>query len=209
MGREANVFELPRLEYRELIDAITQKDPKRVKMTIEVNPAYGKYHYDGHRSCGVGPLTPEETRELGGRCSVCGKKLTRGVVSRLAELADRGEDYEPKNAIPFQYALPLTEILAHLYGLKGEQKLYSGVVWDEYNRLISKLGSEYHILLELPAGELLKEARADVVDLILKIREGRVKVKAGYDGVYGEIQAGELPPRERKRHGQTPLRDYV
>jgi uncharacterized protein (TIGR00375 family) len=209
MGREANVFELPKLEYHELIDAIVQKDPNRLKMTIEVNPAYGKYHYDGHRSCGVGPLTPEESRELGGICSVCGKKLTRGVVSRLAELADRNEDYAPKSAIPFKYALPLTEILAHLYGLKGEQKLYSGVVWDEYNRLISKLGTEYQILLELPANELLKEARADVVDLILKIREGRVKVKAGYDGVYGEIQPGEVLPRERKRRGQTPLQDYV
>ncbi len=209
MGREANVFELPRLEYRELMEAIIQKDPNRIKMTIEVNPAYGKYHYDGHRSCGVGPLTPEESRKLGGRCSVCGKKLTRGVVTRLEELADRGEDYEPAGVIPFKYALPLTEILAHLYGLKGEQKLYSGQVWDEYNRLISKLGSEYQILLERPASELLKEARADMVDLILKIREGRVKVKAGYDGVYGEIQPGELPPRERKRHGQTPLQDYV
>ena len=209
MGREANVFELPRMEYRELAEAIVQKDPKRVKMTIEVNPAYGKYHYDGHRSCGVGPLTPEESKELGGICSVCGKKLTRGVVSRLAELADRDEDYEPATAIPFKYALPLTEILAHLYGFKGEQKLYSGVVWDEYNRLISKLGSEYQILLELPASELLKEARADIVDLILKIREGRVKVKAGYDGVYGEIMPGEVSPRERKKSGQTPLHDYV
>ncbi len=208
MGREANVFDLPRLDYRELVEAIVQKDPERVKMTIEVNPSYGKYHYDGHRNCGVGPLSPEMSSEVGGRCSVCGKKLTRGVVSRLAELADRKEDYEPEGVIPFRYALPLTEILAHVYGMKGEQKLYSGVVWDEYNRLVAKLGSEYKILLELSKEELLKEARADVVDLILKIREGRVKVKAGYDGVYGEIMPGELPAKQ-KRRGQAPLQDYI
>ncbi len=43
IGREANVFELERLSYDEVFDAIKNKDQKRFKFTIETDPAYGKY----------------------------------------------------------------------------------------------------------------------------------------------------------------------
>jgi len=48
IGREANLFELKRLTYWEMVDAIKSKDPRRLRLTIETNPAYGKYHWTGH-----------------------------------------------------------------------------------------------------------------------------------------------------------------
>jgi len=53
MGREANVFELERPTYRKITKAIQTKDTKRFKFTIETDPAYGKYHWTGHRNCNV------------------------------------------------------------------------------------------------------------------------------------------------------------
>ena len=59
--------------------------------TIEFFPQEGKYHYDGHRACKVF-LSPEESTKLDGRCPVCGKPLTPGVMRRVTELADRPVD---------------------------------------------------------------------------------------------------------------------
>ncbi len=58
--------------------------------TIEFFPQEGKYHLDGHRKCRV-RLEPEETRRNGGKCPVCGRPLTVGVLNRVTQLADRSQ----------------------------------------------------------------------------------------------------------------------
>ncbi|MFX1412043.1 MAG: endonuclease Q family protein, partial [Promethearchaeota archaeon] len=70
IGREANVFELDRLTYHEVADAICSKDKQRFKLTIETEPAYGKYHWTGHRNCRVA-LSPLEAIKMGSICPVC------------------------------------------------------------------------------------------------------------------------------------------
>lgn len=42
LGREATVFNLKEKTYREIAEAIRNKDPEKILMTVEVNPAYGK-----------------------------------------------------------------------------------------------------------------------------------------------------------------------
>jgi len=76
IGREANVFELKRLSYKEVVDAIRLKDRERFKFTVETDPAYGKYHWTGHRNCHVS-LSPKEAIKLGNICPVCRRKLTK------------------------------------------------------------------------------------------------------------------------------------
>jgi len=107
IGREANVFELERLSYKEVIDAIRLKDKNRFKFTIETNPAYGKYHWTGHRNCGVA-LSPQEAIKLSNICPVCRRKLTKGVEQRVEELADRPLGFKPQGAIDFMHLLPLS-----------------------------------------------------------------------------------------------------
>ena len=63
IGREANVFELEKFTYQQVTDAIINNDPARFKFTIEVDPAYGKYHWTGHRNCKVS-LSPARSYKI-------------------------------------------------------------------------------------------------------------------------------------------------
>ena len=78
IGREANVFELDRFTYKDIVEAIKSNNSTHFKFTIETDPAYGKYHWTGHRNCNVS-LPPKDAIKFGNICPVCRRKLTRGV----------------------------------------------------------------------------------------------------------------------------------
>jgi uncharacterized protein (TIGR00375 family) len=208
MGRVANVFELERISYKEVVDAIRTKDKRRFKFTIETDPAYGKYHWTGHRNCHVS-LSPKEAIKLGNICPVCRKKLTKGVEQRVEELADRPEGFIPENAIGYMHLLPLSEIIATALGVDSPS---TQQVWNIYNRLIEKFGNEYTVLIDAP-----KQALSEVVDqrtaeAILRVREGKIKVIPGYDGVYGrpiifEEEKPKTKPGEKVQ--QLNLTDFL
>ncbi len=181
IGREANVFELNAFTYKEINDAIIKKDPKRLKFTIEVEPSYGKYHFTGHRSCGIN-LHPKEAMKLDNKCPVCSRKLTVGVLQRVEKLADRPEGFRPSDAIPFKSLLPLYEIISYATGVN---QLYSKRVIEQQDALIAKFGNEFNILLNVPKEELLKATNEKIADAIIKTRNGEVRYIPGYDGVYG------------------------
>ncbi|MEM4633606.1 MAG: endonuclease Q family protein, partial [Candidatus Anstonellaceae archaeon] len=111
IGREANVFELDRLTYDELYEAVRYKEKRKLACTYEFYPEEGKYHFDGHRNCKV-CFSPQETKKHGGICPVCRKPLTIGVLNRVEQLADRPEGFVPKNAVHFESLVPLKELLA-------------------------------------------------------------------------------------------------
>ncbi|MBS7641375.1 MAG: endonuclease Q family protein [Candidatus Bathyarchaeia archaeon] len=183
IGREANLFELERLTYWEVVDAIKSKDPRRLKLTIETDPAYGKYHWTGHRACGVS-LPPSEAIKLGNRCPVCHKKLTKGVEQRVEELADRPRGFIPENSPGYIHLLPLSEVLAAVLGAVSPD---SQRVWSIYNVLVSRFGNEYAVLMDAPYEEVVRLSNPTVAEAIIRVREDRVKVIPGYDGVYGQI----------------------
>ena len=179
IGREATAFELEKLSYKNIIDAIRNK---KIAFTIETSPSYGKYHFDGHRLCSFS-CSPEESAKLKGICPVCKKPLVIGVLNRVEELADRPEGFRPKDAIPFKTLLPLHELISSVLG----SAMASKKVWQEYNKLIDAFGNELNILLNVSADELRKATAEKIVQVILKNREGKIKVKPGYDGEYGVL----------------------
>ena len=181
IGREANVFDTE-ISYPAIVDAIKAKDPKRFLNTIEFFPEEGKYHYDGHRNCNIS-LSPQESKKSGNICPNCGKALTIGVLNRVAELADRPEGFKPKKLIPFKSLIPLEEIIAEAFGVKKINK--KGEI--EYKNLIKKFGTEFNILLEVSYQELKSATLPEIAEGVIKVREGKVKIKPGYDGVYGRI----------------------
>lgn len=181
LGREANVFEFGKLSYRAVFDAIRLKDRSRFLHTIEVDPAYGKYHFTGHKKCGVS-LPPGEALRMGNKCPKCGKKLTVGVLQRVEELADRPEGFRQKDAIPFRSLLPLYEVISFATGVN---RLYAKAVLKQQDRLIRALGSELAVLLDAPLEELLRHSKQEVAQAIIAVRENRLKFTPGYDGVYG------------------------
>jgi len=181
LGRECNVFDLKKITYSEIFDAVKNKDKKKFLFTIEVDPGYGKFHWTGHRNCKI-MLSPEQALKLNDICPVCKRKLTVGVEERVEKLADRPADYKPKDAIPFKKLIPLTELIKTVFKV---ETLYSKTVWNEYMKLIDKFGNEFNILLNVPKEDLEKETNEKLAEFIILNRQEKIKVIPGYDGVYG------------------------
>ncbi|MBM4329729.1 MAG: DNA helicase UvrD [Deltaproteobacteria bacterium] len=189
IGREANIFNCE-LSYTAIVNAIRKKDPRKIIFTIEFFPEEGKYHFDGHRNCRV-LFAPKETRKNKGLCPVCGKRLTVGVMNRVEELADRPEGAVSPKAIPALHMVPLDEIIADALGVGAN----AASVEKEYLRLVERGGTEFDILFELSPEELSSFTPPLILEGILRVREGRLKITPGYDGVFGKIQI--FSPEER------------
>ena len=191
IGREATVFEIPELSYDNIIKAI--RTGAGLKATIETPPEYGKYHYDGHRVCNFSSSF-EETKKLNGICPVCKKPLIIGVDYRVEEIAKEPRGFKPKNAKDFYSLIPLHELISILY----ETPMASKKSWGIYNNLIEKFGNEFNILMNVSKEEFLKkEIDEKLAELILKSREGKMKVKPGYDGEYGKVLLEEREKQEK------------
>jgi len=195
IGREANFFNCE-LSYFEIVKAIKEKDKNKFLYTIEFYPEEGKYHYDGHRNCGIS-LSPKETKKYKGVCPVCGRPLTIGVLNRVEQLADRPEGFVPENAIPFKSLIPLEEIIADALG----QGVGTVEVEKQYKNLIKKFGNEFNVLINVPRSELETTTLPEIAEGIIRAREGKVFIEPGYDGVYGKIrifQRGEQKSKIRQ-----------
>ncbi len=199
MGREANVFELQRPTFEEITDTIRKKDSSRLKFTIETDPAYGKYHWTGHRNCGVS-MSPHQAIAVKNICPKCHRPLTRGVEQRVEELSDRPEGYQPQGVPGFVSLLPLSEVIAAVIGVEQPS---SPRVWQVYNRLVSKFGSEYNVLLNSDSGALREVVETNLAEAIVRVRENRVKVTPGYDGVYGKIELLAHSTGRSRKQGMT------
>ncbi len=199
IGREANVFDCT-LDYKTIREVLKNKDKNRFLYTIEFFPEEGKYHFDGHRLCGI-RWSPEQTRQNNGRCSKCGKPVTVGVMNRVEQLADRPKGYVPSNSIPYKNLIPLDEIIAES---KGVSKT-SVAVERDYRSAVAKFGTEFAILLKLSADDLKKGLPGRLAEGILKMRQGRVSAQAGFDGEYGKIFIFDKETKEDKNEKQLSL----
>ncbi|MBU2635363.1 hypothetical protein KJ841_02785 [Patescibacteria group bacterium] len=182
LGREANVFDTE-LSYPAIIEAIKSKDPEKFLYTIEFFPQEGKYHYDGHRACDIS-LSPQESKKYNNICPNCGKPLTLGVLNRVEELADRPEGVKPEGAIPFKSLIPLEEIIANALGQGTGTKR----VDKEYQNLIKEFKSEFEVLLNTSEEDLKRTTLAEITQGIVRVRQGKVDLEPGYDGVFGKIR---------------------
>jgi uncharacterized protein (TIGR00375 family) len=179
LGREANVFELETLSYKTITDAI--KTRKGFVKTYEFYPEEGKYHYDGHRDCGV-LLSPYESKSKNNVCPVCRKKLTIGVMHRVADLADRKPGFRPEGAVPFHYIVPLTIVIS-----KAMKKPETSVaVAEERTKLIRYFGTEFAVY-EAGVEQIRLATTKEIADALVKVNTGKVGWVPGYDGVFGQL----------------------
>src|SRR6201996_7164508 len=187
LGRGATGFGTE-LDYFAMADAL--RTGQGLEGTVEFFPEEGKYHLDGHRKCGV-RIEPEQTRALGARCPECGKPLTVGVLSRVAELADRPAGFRPDGAAGFTSLVQLPEIIGELFATGPKSKKVTG----EVTRLVAALGPELGILREVPLEDIGRVGGSLLGEGIGRLRRSEVIRDAGYDGEYGTIrlfQPGEL-----------------
>ena len=190
LGREANVFLLDDadINYNEITRIIKEGDRKKFLYTIEFYPEEGKYHHDGHAACGV-CLTHKEARAKKFLCPKCKKSVTVGVLHRVGDLADRhapplqGEG-QGVGFIPHKYIVPLKEIIAKVLKVG----VVSKKVKTEYEAMIKKIGNEFNILLKASDEEIRNGISDKKILLAIKnMRMGNVKVKPGYDGIFGSV----------------------
>jgi uncharacterized protein (TIGR00375 family) len=216
LGREATVFGFRKeitsnkstdFSYDDIYWAIGErflgknKGKLEIVYTIEFYPEEGKYHYTGHRNCGV-IQTPEETRKRGTICHVCGKPLTVGVMHRVEELAQtdlRPEKRKGKSGVTgyfngsdktrpgYVMLVPLLEIVAEVYGTgMGSKK-----AGEIYTQLTERFGNEFNLLLGTEPAEIEREGGKKLAEAVEKVREGSITIKPGYDGVFGTVKIGE------------------
>ncbi len=179
LGREANVFNVSKIEYNEIFKAIKDKDKAKFIRTIEFYPEEGKYHYDGHRQCNFS-LKPGKSSDR--ICPVCKKPLVIGVMHRVMELADREEGYIPSGAIPYIHQIPLREIISFMIN-KG---VGTQAVENKYKELINAFGTEFNVLTADPKS--ISKIDHDIAGAIEKMQKNEVKIDPGYDGVFGKFE---------------------
>jgi DNA helicase-2/ATP-dependent DNA helicase PcrA len=191
LGREVCVFDTE-LDYFALRHAL--ETGHGYGGTLEFFPEEGKYHLDGHRSCDV-RFSPAETRQHQGRCPVCGKPLTVGVMHRVEDLADRRtEEAPPPTAGPSRSLVPLPEMLSEIYRVGPKSKKIS----HHYENLLGRLGPELQLLTTLPLEDIRRASPSLVPEAVSRLRKQEVIRAAGYDGVYGTIRL--FHDAELRRH---------
>ncbi|MEK7162695.1 MAG: endonuclease Q family protein [Patescibacteria group bacterium] len=203
IGREANIFDTE-LSYAGIIAAIKSSASSSRKSafiaTIEFFPEEGKYHFDGHRLCGI-VFSPEETKKHKDICPKCGKKLTIGVMNRVVQLADRkniktlanGNYHLYENRVPYYNLIALDKIIAEAYRVG----IASKKVKEEYKKMIKNFGSELKILMDIPIEQFSAEGGSAsggknsvdsrIIESIKIMRSGKVKIRPGFDGEYGKV----------------------
>jgi len=211
LGRECCAFDC-QADYFQIRCALETGDG--YKGTVEMFPEEGKYHLDGHRKCEL-RMSPAETKRQNGRCPVCGKPATVGVLYRVDELADRDEGARPKGAAGFQSFIPLNEIIGEIMGRGPNTK---GVM-RSWQQLAARVGPELFLLGEAPIDEIKRGGGDELAEAVRRMRAGEVIREAGYDGEYGvirlfekgELESGkgagllfELPEAEREPRKKKP-----
>ncbi len=220
MGREATVFEFSgdKLNFSDIAGALKQDKVGRCRIsyTIEFHPEEGKYHYTGHRVCGV-VQSPEETRIKGVTCHVCGRPLTVGVEHRVDELADPERKtqnakrktnqetgvvgyyhWQDDSRPPYVMLVPLQEIIAEAFNTGTASKK----VDELYEIMVQNLGNELEILLKAKPEAIEKIGGPKVAEGIRLVRSGEIVVKPGYDGEFGVVKI--WPPSAKASEGQGP-----
>ena len=180
LGREANLLDID-CSYEGLYRAI--QTGEGLEGTVEFFPEEGKYHFDGHRKCGVS-LSPVEAERLGGICPVCGKKLTMGVDHRVEQLADRAEGFVKKDGKKYESLVPLPEVISACMGYSTASKKVQGC----FEQMIQTLGTEFDILRNVPSEDIKSCAGERIAEGIENVRTGNVKRIPGYDGEYGKLE---------------------
>jgi len=128
--------------------------------------------------------------ELKHKCTVCGGIIKLGVKDRVDLIADFKEPVHPDHRPPYLHLIPLAEIIAKAIGNKSP---YTSGVQKRYDDLVDDR-TEIEVLVEANLSEI--KAEPEVIEAIEAFRSGKVILKPGGGGKYGEIA---LPGKDAKK----------
>lgn len=182
LGREANLIG-GKMNYDDFSRAICGQAPGSFLGTIEFFPEEGKYHFDGHRGCGV-CLSPRESLSRENLCPVCQKRMTIGVSHRVEELSDRPEGFRPVHAPGYENLVPLPEIIGAALGVGAA----SAKVTQAYMALLRDIGPEFTILRTAEITDIRTAGGELIAEGVKRMREGRIVMHPGFDGEFGKLE---------------------
>ena len=185
LGREGNILDTE-LSYGSVTGAIESGSRDEFLGTIEFFPQEGKYHYDGHRKCGI-CWDPLENLRHQGICPGCGKPVTMGVMSRIAQLSDRDDITERRERAPFHSIIPLKEMLSEILEVGPNSRK----VDSAYRKVITAAGPEFGLLLDTGIEEIESAGGPLLSEAVRRMRSGEVHIQEGYDGEFGIIRLFE------------------
>lgn len=177
IGREYNALRLRAACYDDLLAALRQRDGLAVEANYGLDPRLGKYHRTVCNVCGwqAGGEPPATA------CPRCGGAVTRGVLDRIVEIAQRAggaaaglarPGASPRHA-PYYHQVPLEYI--------------PGIGPRALARLLAAFGTEMAVLHQAGEAELAAVVGERVARNIVRGRNGQLKLEAGGGGRYGRV----------------------
>ncbi|HOP55277.1 MAG TPA: endonuclease Q family protein [bacterium] len=181
IGREYNIMEIESLSYKEVLMALQRDDGRRVTDNYGLDPKLGKYHRSFCPLCDrIATENPPVTV-----CKNCGNEnMVIGVLDRITMIQDYPEPRHPGHRPPYHYQVPL--------------EFVPGIGEKMYKILIETFGSEMGVLHNADEESLSRAVGRDLARLIIKAREGTIKLATGGGGIYGKVV-------EEKRQRQLSL----
>jgi uncharacterized protein (TIGR00375 family) len=198
LAREFNQLEISELSFEDICRALKREGDCHSTLNVGFYPEEGKYNRTACTSCYT-QYTAKQKEELKNRCTVCGGLIKLGVKDRVDSLADYPEPHHPPHRPPYLHLIPLAEIIAMSLGIKSP---YAAGVQKRYDELV-KDRTEIDVLVEADLSELKAEPK--VIEAIEAFRSGKVIVKPGGGGKYGEVA---LPQGAAGKEKQKSLFDY-
>ena len=188
MGRELTVF------------------PRRTRLHVTRRRGSKRGHRrDGRVSPGAWEVPPRRPSKMRGpvrtrwrratpnsTCPVCRKPLTLGVLNRVNALAARPDSTKrvddglvrgPNGRPPFRSLVPLRELLSFSLSVGPATK----TVDRHYEALVNEFAGELNVLTSAAVDDLDRISGPRLAQAVSAVREGRVDVEPGYDGVYGTV----------------------
>lgn len=191
LGREFNQLVLQDLNFEDLKMALVRENGRGITLNVGFYPEEGKYNQTACTRC-FRQYTAKNLEELHGRCPACSGLIKLGVKDRVESLADYSKPVHPDHRPPYLHLIPLAEIIAIAIGNKsalsiGVQKRYDEIVQGS---------TEIEVLTEADLSKL--EAEPRVLEAIEAFRTGKVIVRPGGGGKYGEVALPD-PLQSRKQ----------
>lgn len=192
LAREFNQLEISELSFRDICRALKREGGCHPTLNVGFYPEEGKYNRTACTSCYT-QYTAQQMEELKGKCTVCGGRIKLGVRDRVDSLADYPEPKHPAHRPPYLHLIPLAEIIAMALGVKSPYTAKVQKIWNE----LTSDRTEIEVLVETELSELKAEPK--VIEAIEAFRLGKVIVKPGGGGKYGEVALPQGAAKEKQK----------
>ena len=202
IGREFNLIQLEEMTFANLTNALARDSMSGEKDAVIGNfglpPQEGRYHLTGCSSCHE-KYTWEDARARRMRCS-CGGIIKTGVKDLAAKHYTLKDDEMPVRP-PYRYILPLTDVIAEVYGAKPNSNRSTEI----YEKILGIVKDELSLFISNEHDRIMKEEFPGIAAAIANLRTNRFEAVPGGGGEYGTVRL--VPDGQIQEWKRDPTKD--